>query len=156
MKTIPLTQGLVALVDDADFEAVNAFNWCADRRDRRWYASRKIKGTNKQQYLHRFLLPESPRVDHRDGDGLNNQRKNLRPATRSQNMQGFQRKPRGTSSIYRGVTWSTKRNKWVAQIGFDGKGHFLGHFNVEADAARARDIASLKFFGKDAGLNFPL
>lgn len=77
MKTIPLTRGLVALVDDADYEAVSQFKWRAVKNGRRFYAKRTIPkafgiASGHFQFLHQFLMPGVARVDHRDGNGLNN------------------------------------------------------------------------------------
>jgi hypothetical protein len=59
------------------------------------------------------------------------------------------------SSQYRGVNWNTTRNKWVANIYYDGKQHFLGSFEDEEEAARAYDRAAKVHKGEGAQLNFP-
>lgn len=123
MKIIPLSQGQVALVDDADFEAVNAFKWCAFKRRKGFHAARKVRradGSWATQYLHQFLLPGIPQIDHKDGNGLNNQRQNLRPATAIQNRQGFRSKSVGATSAYRGVSWYSRDKVWEAQISNGG------------------------------------
>jgi hypothetical protein len=92
MKTIPLTQDYVALVDDADYESVSAFKWRAlvDKRSGKVYAVRKARGshnTRKSLYLHRELLgvtDPSIEVDHSNGNSLDNQRENLCACTTSQ------------------------------------------------------------------------
>lgn len=153
MKTIPLTQGQVALVDDADYTAVSQFKWCFHKG----YACRNIRkpgGKWATQYLHQFLMPGVSEIDHRDGNRLNDQRENIRPATHQQNLQGFQRKKSGTTSRFRGVCWEKRRRKWMAYITVDWKHKFLGYFDFEEDAARARDVASIKYFGEFASLNF--
>lgn len=158
MKTIPLTQGKVALVDDADYEAVSQFKWCALKIGRRFYAVRNVRrpdGKIANQYMHRFLMPGAPEVDHRDGDGLNNQRNNLRPATSQQNHQGFKSKAAGKTSKFRGVSWRKERQKWRGHIQVDGKFVHLGSFKNEEDAARAYDAAARKYFGEFASPNFP-
>ena len=94
MVEIPLTRGMVALVDDADAELVQGWRWQAVPRDKCWYAAARkhvLGSGHKHQrsvhvYMHRLILPGVPRVDHRDGNGLNNQRHNVRPCTNSQNM----------------------------------------------------------------------
>lgn len=158
MKTIPLSQGKIALVDDADYEAVSAFKWYANKIGRRFYAARHFRreGKRSTQGLHQFLLPGVPRIDHRDGDGLNNQRDNLRPATTAQNAQGFRRKCIRTSSVYRGVSWHSARKKWRAGINVNGKRINLGDFALEADAARAYDTAAKQHFKDWSHLNFPV
>lgn len=160
MKTIPLSQGKVALVDDADFEAVSQFKWYANKVGRRFYAARKVRkpdGNWTHLYMHKVLLPGAVEVDHRDGNSLNNQKKsNLRPATRLQNAQGFQRKRPGTTSKFRGVTWDKSRLKWIAQITVNKKHINLGRFINEVDAARAYDAAARKYFVEGfLHLNFP-
>lgn len=157
MKTIPLTQGLIAQVDDADFKAVNRFKWCAQRIGRNFYAARRFRkpdGKQGYQYLHQFLFPGVLRVDHRDGDGLNNQRYNLRPATNQQNLWGFQRKRPGATSKFRGVSWESRRLTWHARLKISGKSIHLGYFDDETDAACAYDTAAIKYFGEFASPNF--
>lgn len=157
MKTIQLTQGQVAFVDDADYEAVSQFKWCVSRKRRCFYAVRGIRkpdGTWAIQYMHRFLMPGVAEVDHRDGNGLNNQREdNLRPATIRQNKRGFRRKSVNKTSQFRGVSWGQQRRKWQAAIMVDGKSILLGRFACEFDAARAYNEAALKYFGDFAHLN---
>lgn len=156
MKTIPLTQGFVAIVDDADFEAVSKFKWYAARRKQRVYAARNaVLNTGRRTivYLHRELMGV-PKVDHRDGDGLNNQRHNLRPATYQENIRGFRRKQRGATSEFRGVSWHRGDRRWRARIHVDGVNFGLGNFVSQEDAARAYDEAARKHFGEFASPNF--
>src|SRR6185369_4370410 len=92
MKEIQLTQGKVALVDDEDYEGLSAFTWHAYcNQNGGWYArssSLSRKNGGKHLWMHRLILncPNGKQVDHKDGDGLNNQRYNLREATQAQNM----------------------------------------------------------------------
>lgn len=158
MKLVPLTRGKFAMVDDADFEAVSQFKWQAVKRGRCFYAARCVRKPDGKwtiQYMHRFLMPGIAQIDHRDGNGLNNQRKNIRPATTQQNFWAFKRKQAGATSKFRGVSWEKKRLKWEAQIRVDGKNIFLGYFTAGEDAARAFDAAARKYRGEFAHLNFP-
>lgn len=158
MKKIPLNHGKFAMVDDADYEAVSQFTWHAKRARHKFCAARKIilsTGKPTTQRLHQFLLPGVPRIDHRDGDGLNNQRENLRPATHTQNQQGHRHKWAGATSQYRGVSWTRKYRVWVASIKANRKKIHIGHFHNEIDAAKAYDSAARKYFGEFASPNFP-
>ncbi len=163
MKTIPLNKGYMALVDDDDYERVSAFKWTAivikDKSRSRVYGMRSTKWNPETRrngqyiYLHRFIMeaPSGIMVDHKDSDGLNCQRYNMRLATNSQNNANG-RRPAGRAG-YRGVTFSY--GKPVAQIRFQGKHINLGVFLSPEDAARAYDVAALQRFGEFARLNFP-
>ena len=159
MKKIPLTQGKVALVDDADFDRVNQFKWYAlkNTTGNVWYAMRTSwdPASKKRSaiYLHTFLTGFD-RTDHQDGDGLNCQRENLRPATSAQNMQAKQTKRKNTSSRFRGVSWHKAYRQWQAQIKIAGKLIYLGRYVKEQSAAKAYDVAAKKYFGKFASPNF--
>lgn len=155
MKEIPLTQGFVALVDDDDYEGLSKVKWTAYRSRHTVYAVRSKKC--KLVYLHRHILQAGPgiQVGHVNGDGLNNTRSNLILTTVAGNAWGFQTPRKRKTSRFRGVSWNKRKKKWRAELRVDGKSFFLGLFEVEEDAARARDAASRKYYGDVACLNFP-
>lgn len=157
MKTIKLTQDKVALVDNADFAAVSKFKWHAHKDNGTFYAMRNLRkpdGERTTQHMHQFLFP-GKRMDHRDGDGLNNQRANLRPASTRQNSQGARHKPVRSSSKFRGVSLNKTTLKWRSAIQVNGKLKRPGDFDNELRAARAYDVAAREWFGEFACPNFP-
>lgn len=164
MKTIPLTRGQVALVDDADFEWLSQWKWCAyprKQRETKYDAVRKIRANDKPKaiLMHRLILnaPEGMEVDHIDGNPLDNQRHNLRLATDAQNSRNAGKRKRGgiSSSEYKGVYWEQQRGKWKAQIRVNNKQVYLGYFTDELEAAYAYDDAACELHGTFAWLNFP-
>jgi len=137
MKTIELSQGLVAMVDDEDFEELDPYTWCAFKKGNTFYAVRHPKGANRTLiYMHRVICntPKGLQTDHIDGDGLNNCKSNLRVVTSRQNNQNKHMKK---SSIYPGVSWFKNEGKWYSKIKINGKTKHLGVFDVEADAFEA-------------------
>jgi HNH endonuclease len=156
-KEILLTQGKVALVDASDFEWLSQWNWYAARFRGQFYAQRHrlVSETGPAVVqMQRALLPGTSLVDHRDGDGLNNRRSNLRPASRSQNKQN-QSKHRRASSQYKGVCWHKGHKAWAASIRTGGRLIHLGYFLVEVDAAKAYDAGAKEYFVEFARVNFP-
>jgi hypothetical protein len=99
------------------------------------------------------VLPAGVLVDHRDRNGLNNCRYNLRLATTSQNAHN--QGARGGSSQFKGVWWKPKVSRWRASITHERKKITIGHFVNEVDAARAYDAMALRLHGEFAVLNFP-
>jgi hypothetical protein len=155
MKKIPLTRGKFALIDDDDFERVNAFKWLAHFDGWNWYAEKTIRKNYKvtTMRMHSFILGVS-RPDHIDGNGLNNQKCNLRPSTRSQN--GANRKMMSNNkSGYRGVSWDKRDKRWKAYVTVSGKSVYAGEYTDKVSAAIARDEVAKKLFGEFARLNFP-
>jgi hypothetical protein len=162
MISIPLTQGKVALIDDEDAELA-AFRWHAMRSGTTFYArrdeweERKLKATIR---LHRAVWarahpgePPPPELDHRDGDGLNCRRVNLRAATHAENCRN-QRILYNNTSGFKGVV--RKKGRWYACIRLRGVPHSLGYFATREEAARVYDGQARILFGEFATLNFPL
>ena len=157
MREIKLTRNQTALVSDEDYDIVNQFKWQAIIGGNTWYACRsfRINGKKRMVQMHQFILGDNPlklHIDHRDGNGLNNQRFNIRFCTRAQN--NMNKSPqKHCRSQYKGVRWNDRNKKWQARISHDGILEGLGLFVVESDAATAYNNAALKYFGEFARLN---
>ncbi len=147
MKLIPLSRGKKAIVDDEDFGWLSRWNWYFNGS----YAIR-VDG-KKTVYMHREILktPKGKETDHIDGNKINNRRKNLRVANRSQNSLN-KAASKGKTSRYKGVCWDTEKGKWLAQIQVSGRPRrrvkFLGRFQKEKDAASAYNKAAIELHGK--------
>jgi hypothetical protein len=157
MKEIILTRGQTTLLDDVDYEKFSAFKWNVILRHGKWYAKRVEREYpySRTIYLHREILGITDpkiQVDHQDGNGLNNQRYNLRECNHSQNLHNSSKRVNNTSG-FKGVT--LQKGKWIATIRSNGKHTYLGQFGSPEDAAKAYDEAALKYYGEFANLNFP-
>ena len=146
MKTIKLTQGKVALVDDEDYDFLMQWKWHITMGGSRktYYACRAKR---IPRLMHNVLLnpPKGMQVDHKDRDGLNCQRSNLRICTHGENQMN---KGVWAKSGYKGVTI-------YAHIGGGGNKKALGTFTTAEAAARAYDKEAKKLYGEFALLNFP-
>lgn len=156
---IMLSKGMRCLIDPKDWEVVRHYRWAATIRPHTCYALaqvRKADGKGTKVYMHVLLAgyAKGDKVDHRNHDGLDNRRRNLRPSGRKGN-QANTRSRRGSSSEFKGVAWDKSRNKWIATIKCDGKSRTLGRFNDEAAAAHAYDVEAVALHGEFACLNFP-
>ena len=163
---INLTQSKVAVVDDADLPLVEGYSWYASRVPKKvgsnWYARTSIRvgGRVVKVQMHRFLLGLKPGdlgVDHRDDDGLNNRRENLRLATQSQNNANSSGHPSCRRSLYKGVYWHRDAGlraggRWCAEIWVNGKPIFR-YARTEVEAAALYNELAIQHFGEFARLN---
>lgn len=159
MKEIKMTGGYVAVVDDEDFDIFNKYSWSIMKSGSNIYAKRleNVDGKRVNVMMHRVILSVTDRlikIDHRNRNGLDNQRKNLRIATPSQNSKN---KKASGKSKYLGVSIkrSQRVNKWVAQIkpSVKDKRIHLGYFKTQRQAAIAYNIAAVKYHKEFANLN---
>lgn len=159
-KEIPLTQGKVAIVDAADYEWLNQWKWSVSPDGRTFYARRtetSPEGKDVPVSMHRLIAsaPRGVEVDHKDGNGLNNTRGNLRLATHSQNRHNSTM-PSNNTSGFKGVSWHKRHRKWYAHATVNGKSKHIGHYDTPEDAARAYDAVVREIHGEFARPNFPL
>lgn len=159
MRSIPLTQGQIAVVDDIDFERINRSKWHAKLfgvKKKKWYAYGRPKDDQgKRQYISMpaFIMKPEPGliVDHKNGNTLDNRRRNLRICTQKENTCNTQ-KSRGFSR-YKGVRLDQGSNFWRAQIHINGTIRSIGRFLTEEEAAEAYNREAKNLFGEFAWLN---
>ena len=153
MKEIPLTQGKFALVDDSDFEYLNQFKWNAHKSRNVFYAERRDGKSIVKMHHIIFGKPDKGLfIDHKDQNGLNNQRENLRIATRSQNKVNAGKHTK-SSSKYRGVYWDKRWQTWNVIVRKDGKNKRFGSFKNEIEAALKYNSVVENYHGEFAVLN---
>lgn len=144
------------LVDNEDYEDLSQYTWLASSSPKRTtYAVRvSERGSSKRIVMHRQIMgaKKGECVDHRDKDGLNNQRGNLRFATNAQSQQNKDRH-KNNKSGYKGVFWKKDRGYWKATIYKEGKKYDLGRFEDSEEAARAYNAAAIELFGEFARIN---
>lgn len=153
MKKIELACSGIALVDDSDFELLNKFNWHACPGKYTLYAITRISGN--KILMHSLLFSSWEMIDHKDGNGLNNQRENLRKCSQTQNNANMKIRKNKLKSKFKGVS-HYRDGRWRASIQYMGYARHLGYFISEILAAKAYNEAALKTFGEFARLNeFP-
>lgn len=155
-RWIPLSKGMFALVDEADFERTSQKVWTVYIGKTVNYALFRNQQTRKTVFLHNWILdlPKGVIADHRNFDGLDCRRENLRICSSENNKRHTRKWRRPTSSKFKGVCLDKKWGKWTAQI-TNGKRMHIGRFETEQEAALAYDREAKERFGEFAVLNFP-
>ena len=140
-----------------DLHFVKQHKWhvCKFKHSHTFYATSTVK--RKTVYMHRLIMGNPKEIDHKDGNGLNNRRSNLRVVTHRTNVlnRGIQK---NNTVGYRGVYRSnfvTKNGepRYVATTRYKRKMIFGGYFKTIEEAALAYNKLALKYHGKDAQLN---
>ena len=148
----------ICLVDDEYYDILLKFKWHPHKdRNNNFYVAARIN--NKIMMLHRFIIMltetniDKLLIDHKDRNGLNNQKENLRVCSNSQNKQNAvkQNIKNGTSK-YKGVS-VRPYNKFTASIKLCGKTKYIGYFDSEIEAAVAYNYKAIELFGEFACLN---
>jgi hypothetical protein len=153
---IPLSQGKIAIIDAEDASEVLRYKWCTYKKANTFYAATNIQKEDGKQttlLMHRLILnpPPKSQVDHRNGNGLDNRRSNLRipDNAASQQQQNSGLRSNNTSG-FKGVYWRKDCRKWRAQITLHGCKKHLGYFETKEEAAIAYDKAAQELFGQFA------
>jgi len=141
---------MTAIIDSADIPLAEGWNWYACPRNHTTYAARH-NSDGSHSYLHHIILGNTSEVDHRDNDGLNNRRSNLRQCS-NHGQNNANMRPR--TSLYKGVARCCKKH-WIARTKVNGKYFKVGAFPTAMEAAKAYDDFMVSRFGDFARLNFP-
>lgn len=145
MRTITLTQGKFAIVDDEDYARLSAVKWCYSEG----YAVRNA-GADGFVKMHHLVIGRPPKgcvTDHKNRNGLDNTKLNLRHVTQGRNVMNKPAQKNNTSG-YKGVYWHKAAQKWCAEIKADGKRKSLGLFTDKELAADAYDKSSAELHGE--------
>jgi hypothetical protein len=163
MREIQLSKDKIAIVINRDFARISAHKWYALFRDGSWHAARTLKtgGIKRTVYMHHEVarVPSAVMIDHRNRNGLDNRRGNLRKCTKADNARNSHRRIRNKTSAFKGVSLYRARvaaigRPWRATITVDGKQIYLGWHATEVEAATSYDEAARRYFGKFACTNF--
>lgn len=159
VKEIPLQNGMVALVDDEDYERVNQHTWTVSvQKITTLYVHSNLNGRSKEHAaLSRYVLgltksDKTTIVTFKDGNHLNCQKSNLLKTTKL-NVAARSRGNRNSTSKYKGVSYCKQTSKWKAQIRIKGKQTNLGRFKSEEEAAEVYNKKAFEYFGEFAYLN---
>lgn len=145
-------------MDDSDYESVSRFKWTAVKcsKDRTFYAHRhqKINGEWKHVKMHRFIMgvDDHRKIDHVNGNGLDNRRANLRICTHAQNLMNMRIH---NKHGFKGIAFipGRKTRKWTGEIRPNKKRIRLGYFDTAEEAAKAYNQKAIELFGEFARLN---
>jgi hypothetical protein len=146
MHFIALTQGQVALVDDADHALLSRFRWCyrAERNGRPGYAVRhkRVDGKDRVCYLHREICPapEGHETIFLNHDRLDCRRANLKVVTKEE-ARRHHRVRRDSKSGVKGVRYNAQGDTWSAVVYRHGRCYLVGTYPSQALAAAAYERA---------------
>lgn len=153
MKTISLTQGQHAIVDDSDFEYVNSFKWCASKNTRGGGEFYAVRRSPSHRMMHRLILnaKSGQYVDHINHNTLDNRRSNIRLCSAAEN--GRNRRGANSNSVsgILGIEWIESRHKWAAKMRIGGKPALIGRYATKEEAIQAHASARRKHYGEFAG-----
>jgi hypothetical protein len=149
-------------IDKEDFGKVASVTWSIFRARNKdtnteyfYYAQCNaiVPGiSNKNQILHRVIMdaPKGMVVDHINKDTLDNRKSNLRICTQSENRRNTKAICANNTSGVKGVTWSTKDNKWMSYVYLNNKFINLGYSDTIEEAAKKRKAGEEKYYGEFA------
>lgn len=157
---IHLTGGAICLIDTDDYELVQDYRWYAHCNGdccyaRTSFALPSVDGKRQRGriMMHRLLVPGEDFLDHKNHNGLDNRRQNIRKATQGQNAfnrikikRSNQHPHLAPTSLHRGVSFCQSRQNWTAMIQVEGKYVHLGSYVSEEEAWEARQQGERKYY----------
>lgn len=158
MREIPITRGLIVIVDDDDYHELAKYRWCASYSSSGYYACRGIWSKKEKKceyvYMHRLLAnaKKGEQVDHINGNRLDNRRCNLRICSRHENQRNMKARASGTKGIHFVKRRIHLKTPWSAYIRIDGRRKHLGYFASSDEAQLAYNAAAVVHYGEFARL----
>lgn len=163
---IVLSHEKKAIIDNEDYSLIAGYKYYARNHTKdNCHAARYVHLGREEGLPQGYFIPMARDIlqvydtkviiDHRNGNGLDNRKTNLRVATRQQNSMNRKKVSKKTSSLYKGVCRIKRVHPWRAQITYNEVSIYIGLYKTEEEAARAYDKKATELFGEFAKLNFP-
>jgi len=148
----------IVLIDEEDYDLIKDYKWSVRKHRNTFYSVANIKKDNKRHttiQMHRLIigLYDERIIDHKNRNGLDNRKENLRVCTNFENAKNARKRKDGKTSKYKGVSFRTSHDKFLSRIQVNKKRIHLGYFKNEIEAAKAYNAAALKYHGEYAYLN---
>lgn len=137
----PYKYGMMAVVDDDDYNWLRSWSWRLDNG----YARRAGDGLQMHRLINK--TPDGLDTDHKNQNRLDNRRVNLRTATRSMNGHNRDKFSNNTSGV-KGVSWHKSNKVWRARITIEGRSIY-----VASSKDKDRVALALQDFKREAGIS---
>jgi hypothetical protein len=149
-------QNKTVLIDSEDYDLIKEYTWNISNDGWNDYAKTEIwKGGRKKIYMHQLIMGTKGTkylVDHKNCNGLDNRRSNLRICDNSGNGANRRIVSNNTSGM-KGVSWNMQAGKWRVKVVKNGRDHHCGYFDDLIEGAKAYDKKAIELFGEFARTN---
>lgn len=134
-------------IDREDLAKVRYYKWRVDTNCH--VITGNCTSTRPRKELSHIVMncPDGMVVDHKDGNPLNNRKKNLRICTQQENLCNKHFMSNSNSGEI-GIIWDKSRKRWAPEIRKDGKRYHLSRYKTIEEARYARYIGELILFGE--------
>ena len=122
-------------IDKEDYNKIKDYNWC--------YQGKGYIYNNQVGSLHRFIMgvdDDNYVVDHKDSNGLNNRKYNLRKCNIQENCMN--------KKNVKGYSYNKKSGKYIAKMRFNYKHIHIGSYKTEDEARFAYCEKAIELFGE--------